>query len=86
MSCECKEDRKVGVYGDDAVDRSGSGMLDGGWKILFKIWKFFENFVQNLLGVKVCPSCKMLNIFIHKFLGRGISVLLQISSSSFLAS
>ena len=25
------EDRKVGVHGDVTVDRSGSGMLDGGW-------------------------------------------------------
>ena len=24
-------DRKVGVHGDVTVDRSGSGMLDGGW-------------------------------------------------------
>ena len=25
------EDGKVGVHGDVAVDRSGCGMLDGGW-------------------------------------------------------
>ena len=25
------EDRKVGVHGDVTVDKSGSGMLDGGW-------------------------------------------------------
>ena len=72
------EDGKVGVYGDVKVDRSGSGMVDGGWKTLFKIWK--------LLGVKVYTSIKILSIFIHEFLGSGISVLLQISSSSFPAS
>ena len=25
------KDGKVGVHGDVTVDRSGSGMLDGGW-------------------------------------------------------
>ena len=29
------EDRKVGVYGDVTVDRSGSGMLDGGWNFIW---------------------------------------------------
>ena len=29
------EDRKVRVHGDVIVDRSGSGMLDGGW---YCIW------------------------------------------------
>ena len=29
------EDGKVGVYGDVTVDRSGSGMLDGGWNFIW---------------------------------------------------
>ena len=31
------EDGKVGVYWDVTVDRSGSGMLDGGWRFV-KLW------------------------------------------------
>ena len=29
------EDGKVGVYEDVTVDRSGSGMLDGGWNFIW---------------------------------------------------
>ena len=43
------EDGKVGVYGDVTVDRSESGMVDGGWNLRWDNLRWFEMTVEYQL-------------------------------------